>query len=264
MNWNRVAALVLRYTYLYRRSAPRLIETIFWPMMDLLVWGFLTVYLTQLRPGQSSLVTFLLGAMIFWDILYRAAQGVTLSFLEDIWSRNVLNVWVAPVRMSEFLAATYLVGLLKTALIVVVLSLSAALFYDFEILSMGWSLAPLFGNILLMGWAVGMFTTALIVRFGMGAEALAWGVPFLIQPLSAVFYPVSVLPEWIQPISLCIPSTHVFEGMREVLQGGPFPYDHLWKAAGLNAIFFALCGAFFVWMFRQARDRGYLAKLGTQ
>jgi ABC-2 type transport system permease protein len=255
---------VLRYTYLYRRSVPRAVEMIFWPLMDLLVWGFLTVYLQQLKPGVAGVVTYLIGAMIFWDVLYRSAQGVAVSFLEDIWSRNVLNVFVSPLRLREFITATFIVGLIKTAFIVALLSALALGLYDFHLGQIGLSLGPLFANLLLMGWTIGMFTTALIMRYGQAVEALAWGVPFMIQPFSAVFYPLSVLPPWMQAIGNTIPATHVFEGMRAVLAGGAFPTSHLLWATGLNAVWFVAVSLYLGYMFAAARRHGYLAKLGTQ
>jgi ABC-2 type transport system permease protein len=264
MSWRRINALVLRYTFLYTRSVPRVAEMFFWPVMDLLVWGFITVYLQQFEQRVPATVTFLLGAMIFWDILYRAQQAVTISFLEDIWARNLLNIFVAPIRVSEFIAATYVVGFVKILITVTVLTTLAWGLYSWNLFQMGVSLIPLFANLLLMGWAVGMVTTALIIRWGQSAEALAWGIPFLIQPLAAVFYPLSVLPKWLQPISLSIPATHVFEGMRQVLRGDGLSPRHLAWAFSLNALYLVVAAGFFRYMFDVARDKGLLAKLGTQ
>ncbi len=260
MSLRRIRALVFRYTVLYTRSVPRILEMIFWPVMDLLVWGFLTAYL---RP-QLSTVTFLLGAMIFWDIIYRSAQGVTMSFLEDVWTRNLLNVFVAPLRVGEFIAASFLVGFLKITFIVIILSVMALGLYQFNLLSMGLALIPFFANLLLMGWAIGMVTTALILRWGQAAEGLAWGIPFAVQPLAAVFYPVSILPAWAQPFSLAIPATHVFEGMRQVLLDGTVSAEHLAAAFGLNLVWLAAAAFFFRHMFNAAREKGLLVKLATQ
>jgi ABC-2 type transport system permease protein len=264
MNFHRVLALVQRHTFLIRRSPPRMIEMVFWPVMDLFVWGFLTVYLKKLGPAVPASITFLIGAMIFWDIFFRAQQGVTMSFIEDVWAKNLLNLFVAPLRLTEFLTATYIIGLIKVTIIVLVLSGLALTLYDFNLYNLGLSLIPLCTNLLIMGWAFGMFTTALIVRFGQSVEALAWGIPFLVQPLSAVFYPVSALPGWLQPLSLCLPSTHSFEGMRQVLEGKGFPWEHVLWGLGLNVFFLAAAGWFFILMFDVARERGYLAKFGTQ
>lgn len=264
IHWGRVYALVLRYTYLYRRSVPRMIEMVFWPVMDLLVWGFVTAYLLEINPGVPGLVTFLLGAMIFWDIMYRSQQALSLSFLEDLWSRNIMNLFASPIQLREFLAATFLVGLFKVLVITTVLTGMALGLYQFNLLDLGLSLVPFIANLLVMGWALGMVTVAIILRFGIGAEALAWAIPFFLQPLAAVFYPVAVLPAWLQPVALAIPATHVFEAMRHMLRGGDFPGMMLLRASGLNVVFLAAAGLFFVFMFRSARNRGYLAKLGMQ
>jgi len=258
----RITAMLLRYLYLYRRSAARVMGVVFWPVMDLLVWGFVTAYLrTAPVPGP---VLFLLGAVIFWDVFYSSAQAMTLSITEDIWGRNILNVFVSPIRVSELMVATSALGCLRALTSAALLSVLSALFYGFRIASLGFSLAPFLASLLLFGWAVGMMTTALILRYGQAAEALIWGVPFLIQPLCAAFYPVSVLPAWLRPIALAIPATHVFEGMREVLAGGAFPAGRLLAAFALNVAYIAAAGAFFAWMLGRVREKGYLARLGLE
>ncbi len=264
MNFSRIAGMSLRYAFLYKRSLPRLFEIVFWPIMDLLVWGFLTSYLVQSDADAPAFVMFLIGAMIFWDIMYRSQQGVTLPFLEDMWGRSILNMFISPIRPAEMLAATVVVSVVKIALTATMISLLAYLFYAFDITLLGLHLIPFFLNLLVTGWAVGLVTTALIIRWGQAAEALAWGVPFLLQPFSAVFYPVAVLPTWLQPVSLALPTTHVFEGMREVLATGSLTWTHLAWAITLNLIWLAAASAFFAWMLARARQKGLLAKLGTQ
>jgi ABC-2 type transport system permease protein len=160
--------------------------------------------------------------------------------------------------------ATYIVGVARIFVTVGVLASLAYALYSFNIFTLGLSLIPFFINLLLMGWAMGMFTTALIMRWGQASEALAWGIPFLIQPFAAVFYPLDVLPRWLQPVALCIPATHVFEGMRHVLRGEGMPVGDLVAAFGLNILYLIAAAAFFRYMFDVARRKGLLAKLGTQ
>ena len=262
MNLNAIYGLILRYIYIYRRSIPRLIEMLFWPTMDLLVWGFLTVYMTQL--SGSGTVTYLIGAMIFWDILYRSAQGVSVSFLEDIWARNTLNVFVAPIRLREFIIGTYLVGFIKTSFIVLMLGLLALWIYDFNITRIGLALLPLFANLMMMGWAIGMITMALIMRYGQGVEALAWGIPFLIQPFAAVFYPLDVLPQWMQTVGHAMPATYAFEGMRQVIiHPDTFPTMLFLQATLLNILWLIGAGIFTHALYQSSRREGHLAKFGT-
>ncbi len=257
--------LTLRYCFLYSRNAVRFVELIFWPALDLLVWGFLTVFLQRNTTGDfPQFISFLIGAMIFWDVLFRAQQGVAISFLEDVWTRNLLNIFVAPVRVAEYVAATFIVGVLRIAVTATILAAMAAGLYGFNLLDFHWALIPFFANLMLFGWSLGMVSMALILRWGQAAESLAWAVPFLIQPVSAVFYPVDVLPIWLRPVALSLPSTHVFEGMREVLKTGTIAWSSLGLALLLNLAFLAAASAFFIWMLERVRKRGLLTKIATQ
>lgn len=262
---NTVSALVLRYLFLYTRNPVRFVELIFWPLVDLLVWGFLTTYLQkQGGGGFPTTITFLIGGMILWDVLFRSQQGVAISFLEDVWTRNLLNVFVAPVRTAEYVAATCVVGVLRVAFTLVILVIVAALAYQFHLTSLGLGLLPFLGNLILFGWFLGMISTALIMRFGQAAESLAWAVPFFIQPLAAVFYPVSVLPAWLQPIATSLPCTPIFEGMRTVLAGKPIPWENVQSAIILNVAWGTLAAVFFAANLRHVRKTGLLVKVATQ
>ena len=259
-----VSALVLRYVFLYTRHPVRFVELIFWPLVDLLVWGFLTIYLQKNAGGAfPGAITFLIGGLILWDVLFRSQQGVAISFLEDVWTRNLLNVFVAPVRTIEYVAATCMVGVLRVAVTLIVLVLVAALAYDFQLGALGFALLPFLAILMLFGWFLGMVSTALIMRWGQAAESLAWAVPFFIQPLAAVFYPVAVLPGWLQPIANALPCTPVFEGMRAVLAGQPTPWAQIQSAFLLNLVWGALAAWFFAANLRYVRKTGLLVKVAT-
>jgi ABC-2 type transport system permease protein len=263
-SFNAVSALVLRHLFLYTRNPVRLVELVFWPLVDLLVWGFLTVYLQKQGGGNiPNTITFLIGGMILWDVLFRSQQGVAISFLEDVWTRNLLNVFVAPVRTVEYVAATCVVGVLRVGVTLVILAAVAALAYQFHLSDLGLALLPFLGNLILFGWFLGMFSTALIMRWGQAAESLAWAVPFFIQPLAAVFYPVSVLPGWLQPIAHALPCTPVFEGMRAVLAGQAIPWGQVQYALLLNGVWGALAAWFFAANLRHVRKTGLLVKVAT-
>jgi ABC-2 type transport system permease protein len=262
MMWLRVSALILRNLYLYRRSLARAMEILFWPVMNLLVWGFVTSYLEGFTvPGA---ILFLLGGVILWDVLYRSQQAITLSITEEVWVKNILNIFVAPVRIFELMLATCTVGVLKATVTTIFLGVLAYFFYMFNLLSIGPPLIPFLAALLLFGWAVGMITMALILRYGHAAEALIWGVPFLIQPISAVFYPVQVLPKWLQTIAYMLPSTYVFEGMRAAMKTGKVDISMLLAAYLLNLIYLVGAACFFGWMLRRVREMGYLSRLNLE
>jgi ABC-2 type transport system permease protein len=264
MTWHRIWAVMSRHLYIFRHSPPRILEMVYWPFLDLVLWGFVSIYMRNLGGGRmgADVIAFFLGALILWDVLFRAQQGVSLAYLEEVWARNLLNLFVAPLTVAEFLASTVLISLAKISFSVLAMGILAALLYGFNLLSMGLALVPFFANLLLFGWALGIVTTALVLRFGQGAENLAWVVAFAIQPVACVFYPVSVLPGWLQPVALVIPPAHIFEGMRTVLAGHPMPWQHLAWAFGLNALYISAAVAFFYQTFGLVRDRGLLAKTG--
>lgn len=262
MNPARIRGIFLRQLYLYKRSFPRLMGIIYWPLLDLLLWGFITVYLSRYREGLPTFVGFFLGALILWDILFRAQQGISLSFLEDMWARNLLNIFVSPVTVGEYLVALMTVSLVKVCFTASLSMFLAWFFYSFNMLLIGLSLFPFILNLIILGWAIGIFTTAVILRFGQQAEVLAWGIAFLFQPVSAVFYPVSVLPEFLQTIAGYVPASYVFEGMRTVVSGGPFPVEELLWAVSLNVVYLIAAIGFFYGLFHSARKRGMLGKIG--
>ena len=269
MNPRTVSALTLRYLFLYVRTPLRIIELIFWPIVDLLIWGYLTFYIAQNSSNDfgQNITRSLLGGVILWDVIFRAQQGVAISFMEDVWTRNLLNVFVAPVRTSEYVMATFLVGLVRISITVVILSLLSYFIYAFNIFWLSWGMIPFFANLLISGWALGMISTALILRWGPAAESLAWAVPFFIQPFTAAYYPVSTMkPVWVQALCGALPSTHVFEGMRQMLDlSHPFfSWSEFFLASGLNVILMAVAASVFGWTLKMARQRALLTKFATQ
>ncbi len=262
MRLHRIAALVTRHLYLYRRSLPRLMEIFYWPFLDLVVWGFITIYLTRLQGEIPGAITFFLGALILWDMLFRSQQGITISFLEEIWSRNLMNLFASPLTPGEFLAATMAMSIFKVALVSLVMIVCALAFYSYNIFIIGLWLLPFVLNLIVTGWIIGILTTSIIMRFGQEAEVLAWGMVFLFQPISCVFYPMSVLPGWLEAVAWMNPAAHIFEGMRGVLAQGTLPVAHLGWAVGLNALYLTAMVGVFHWTFEACRERGLLARIG--
>ena len=236
-------------------------DVFFWPVLELMVWGFLSVYLEKMNMSGVSVVTILLGAIIFWDLLSQSQRAVSTSFLEDVWERNFLNIFITPLKVSEFLVSTVALGLVRIILVGVVMSVLAFLLYHFSILFFGFWLVLFAVNLLIFGWALGLFTTGIILRYGTAAQVLAFGFIFLIQPFSAVFYPVSALPQYLRYVSYIFPSTHVFEGMRALIYTGHFSVERLWWALGTNLVYITLTLLFFYRMFASLKKRGSMLKL---
>lgn len=262
MKVHRIIALVSRHLYLYRRSLPRIMEIFYWPFLDLVIWGFITLYLARFQNQVPGFVTFFLGALILWDILFRSQQGITISFLEEIWARNLMNLFASPLKPSEFLAATMVMSIFKVTCVSIVMAVCAALFYSYNIFMIGLWLLPFVLNLVVTGWIVGVFTTSLIMRFGQEAEVLAWSMVFLFQPISCVFYPVDVLPEWLKMIAWVNPAAHVFEGMRAVLSTSSRPVVNLLWASGLNILLLVVVIIWFHRTFAYCKEEGLLVRVG--
>src|SRR3954464_9775239 len=232
----RVAAMVLRYWYLLRSSFARLIELIYWPTVQMLMWGFLQTYLA----GQASLYAraggVLVGAVMLWDILFRGQLGFSISFLEEMYARNLGNLMISPLRAYEFIAALMIMSIVRLAIGMVPVTLLAIWFFGFNLWGLGLALVAFFLNLMLTAWAVGILVSGLVLRNGLGAETFAWSIMFLFLPLTCVYYPVAVLPAWLQHVAWALPPTYVFEGMRALVIEHTFRFDLMIQALGVNAV----------------------------
>lgn len=258
----RVGAMVLRYFYLLRGSWPRIAELAYWPVMQMLIWGFLSQFLYQHSEWFVRAGGVLIGAVLLWDILFRSNIGVSVSFLEEMWSRNLGQLFASPLRPYEWALSLFTISVIRTSIGVVPAALLAIPLYHYSIFELGLPLVAFFANLLLFGTAMGLAVSGLVLRYGLGAESLAWIAVFAFAPISGIYYPISVLPGWLQPIALALPPAHVFEGMRAVALEGVFPTGHLLWAVGLNAVFLAAGLTAFLYAFRLARHRGLLLQMG--
>jgi ABC-2 type transport system permease protein len=258
----RIGAMVLRHVYLLRTSWPRIFELMYWPTIQMVLWGFITLFLMQHSSYIAQAAGVLVSAVLLWDVLFRGQLGFSLSFLEEIWSRNLGNLCVSPLTIGEFLIALMVMSLIRTLLGLLPAAGLAIVFYQVSLFDLGLPLLAFFANLLVMGWAIGMMVTALILRVGLGAENVAWLAIFLIAPVSAIYYPVAVLPDWLQAVAWVLPTAAVFEGMRGVLIEGVFSLPLLLRAVALNAVYLGLGAAAFFYAFRVARRRGLLLQIG--
>ncbi len=262
-SFRRVWGLMYRHLALYKGSWPRLLELAYWPILNMCIWGFTATFLTA-RLGDTAAVAggALLGGMLLWEVTLRSQMGMSISFLEELWSRNLGHIFVSPLRPTELVAALIGMSVIRMLIGLVPAILLAWYFYAYNLFALGPILILFFANLMIMGWWVALGVVSLILRHGSGAEPLAWGVLFGLAPFSAVFYPVSVLPTVLQPIALALPAAHVFEGMRGILLDGVIHWDHLLAAIGLNAFWMAAAILLFARQFHQARIRGALLSIG--
>ncbi len=261
-SWGRVFAICLRHFYVMRSSPIRLLEMAYWPTVQMVLWGFISQFFMTQSAWLVQAAGALLAAVLLWDTLFRANLGVSLSFMEEMWSRNLGHLFVSPLRPYEFIVALMAMSALRTTVGLLPAALLAIPLFAFNIFDLGLPLVSFFALLLMTGWAIGLGVSALVLRFGLGAESLAWVLVFALAPLSGIYYPVASLPGWVQGVAWCLPSSYVFEGMRSVISGAGFRWDLWWGALALNGVYLAVTTALFLSVFRVARKRGLLLNVG--
>ncbi len=258
----RVGAMIERYFYLLKGSWPRVIELAYWPTMQIVLWGFLSEYLVAHSSYLAQASGVLLAAALLWDVMFRGQLGVSVVFFEELYSRNLGHLFASPLRPYELAGALFAISLLRTLIGSGMAALFAFWFYHFPIWQMGFMLVAFFLNLIVMGWSIGLVVAGLVLRYGLGAENLAWAAIFAIAPLSGIYYPISVLPAPLQLIAHMLPAAYVFTAMRGLLFQHVFLGRPLALAAGLNVIYLALGLAVFLRTFHDARLHGRLLNLG--
>lgn len=259
---NRILAMVVRNLYLMRASWPRLIELAYWPTVQMILWGLINRFLADQSQWVAQASGLLIAAVLLWDVLFRAQLGVSIVFFEEMYARNLGHLFVSPLRPLELAWSLLAISLLRTLIGVGAAAGLAIVLYHYSIFDMGLPLLAFFANLMVMGWSIGLVIVALVMRYGLGAEGLAWAVIFAFAPLSGIYYPITVLPTWLQPVAWALPSSHVFEGMRAVLRDQVFPLDHFRSAIELNLVYIGLGLAVYRFAFHIARKRGLLLQVG--
>ena len=261
-SFTRVGAMCQRHFYVLRRSWPRLVEMAYWPTMQMVIWGFLSQFLATNSSYIAGAFGVLISGVMLWDVLFRGQLGFSLSFIEELWSRNLANLYCSPLTPLEHIVALVAMSFVRAVIGVVPAMLLAIPFYDFSIFTLGVPLLAFFFNLLFMGCALGLMVTAMILRYGLAAENMAWFLVFFLAPFSCAYYPVTALPGWAQIFAQMLPSTHVFEGMRAVLFHGTFLWGHFFLATGLNALLCLVGIGAYLASFTRARRMGLLLQVG--
>ena len=260
----RIAAVVLRQIYLMRGSVARLIPIFIWVLLDMVLWGFLSHYLAGMAQTGMQMVPTFLGAVLLWDFCQRIMHGVTMSFFEDVWSRNFLNMFASPLRVGEYLSGQVITSVMTGVLALAAMLLLATGVFGFSIFSYGVAILPFLGILFLFGIAIGIVGCAVVLRFGPAAEWLVWPIPAIVSPFACVFYPLSVLPGWMQAISRAIPPSYVFENIRAIVHGATASPGDLLKGAVLGLLYIALACLIFLRVYRRAVRTGLIARYSAE
>jgi len=258
----RVGAMVLRYVYLLRSSWPRTFELLYWPSLQMVLWGFMNQFLATNSSWVARAGGVLLYSVLLWDVLFRSQLGFSMSFLEEMWSRNLGHLFVSPLRPYEWVLSLIAMSFIRVTIGIVPAVLLAIPLYHYSIFTLGFPLIAFFSLLMVTGWAIGLVITALILRNGLGAESLAWVAIFVLAPITGVYYPIAVLPVWLQHVAWLLPSAYVFEGMRTVMFEHVFRVDYFLMGIALDVVYLAAGGLVLLWSFRHARRTGALLQMG--
>ena len=259
MRVRAIQGVFFRYFYALKKGPHQLSDLFYWPLIDILLWGLTSVWVAK-SDSNVELPLVLMTGLIFWQITWRGSVDISVSLLQELWHRNLINLFASPLRLKEWCAGVMLLCLGKLVITVFFGLLMVYLLYALKVYLIGWAFIPFAAMLLCFGWSLGFIAASLIVRFGHRIEAIAFMVGYVFAPFSAVFYPISVLPEWAQRISWCLPTTYIFEGMRLILQKQAFPLSYFGMSFLLNGIFLSLSIWLFFFSFKKAKEKG-LARL---
>ena len=260
-SWLRMRAIAKRHAYVLVRSPHRLFDVTLWPLVDVLLFGSLATFVgTSGTTPAAKASGYLLAGIVLWHVIYQSQIAMSTGLLEETWTRNLLNLMVTPLREVEYLGGVALFGMVKLVMGVGVMVLGALAFFSFDTWSLGFGLVPIVAILLVVGWAISLLVMGLVLRFGTGAEALAWGVMFVLLPLSGVFYPTKALPSLMQPLALALPTTHAFTALRALVDKQGSDWSQLAIAAVGSLVMLGLSMWFLVAMLRAFRKRGYITR----
>ena len=264
MNANRTFAIVLRHWYLMRGSPARVIPLFAWVGIDMVLWGFITRYLNAITSAGFDFVPVLLGAVLLWDFFIRVMHGVTMAFLEDVWSRNFLNFFATPLAISEYVTGLVLSSIATSSVGLVVMFVLASAIFGLSFIGYGAAVLPFLLVLFLFGVALGVAGAAIVLRFGPATEWFLWPIPALVSPFAGVFYPISTLPAWMQYVARLLPPSYVFENLRAIVSGqAPSTLALAWSV--LLAIAYVGLGCWiFVRVYRHSVRTGLVARYSAE
>ncbi len=260
---DRILALLFRYKTISFGSLPRLISIFYWPSVQILFWGFFTNFLVSNNNLNTwNALNIILSAVVLWDVLFRGQLGLTMSFLEELWSRNLTNLFITPLKDGELIFSLILISLIRTIIGLTPAIFLANYFFDFHLFELGIFLIFFFFNLIAIGWAIGFIVSGLVLRYGHSFEELAWAIIFILLPFSCVYYPLDSLPWLMQKISILLPPVHIFESMRAILIDNKIIYNSIFKILILNLTYLLFSVFFFKSMIKKCRLNGLLINQG--
>jgi len=262
MSINRIYGLFLRHFFLIKGSFPRILDLIYWPTIQIILWGFISKFFSTYSDYYNNTVGIILTCAILYDFLFRSSISFNMLFLEEIWSRNFTNLFIAPIKISEIITSLVFTALVRTLIGLVPAILLTSPLFGISILKLGMPLFFLFFSLYLFGITLGLFVSSGLLRFGPSFENIAWSSLFLLAPLGCVYYPIEILPEFFQGLAKTLPLVYIFEEARSILVDNTVNYSNIRNAFYLNLLYLIVGINLFYYSFYQARKNGSLINIG--
>ena len=262
MSIKRILSLMLRHLYLIKGSVPRIVDLIYWPTVQIILWGFVSKFFTMHSTYFNNTAGIILSAAILYDFLFRSSISYNMLFLEEIWSRNLINLFVSPLKIGEIIVALTCTALIRTLIGLIPAVMIAIPLFGISLLKLGFPLLLLLLSLYLFGITLGLLVTSGLVRYGPSFENIAWASLFFIAPIGCIYYPVEILPTWLQSVALALPLAHIFEEARSILINDIVDYSNIYKALLLNLFYLILALFTFYQSFKAAKIKGSLTNLG--
>lgn len=256
MNISRIEAVIVRHFYNFKHSLDRLSDSFYWPAVDIVLWGLTSQYIQKAGHEVGNIILVFLSGLIFWQVIWRGQYEITVNLLEEMWNRNLTNIFSTPLRVREWVAGVLFLGVIKMIGTIGFAIALTWLLYAVNLFTFGWLLIPFFISLLMVGWWVGLMVASLLIRFGTQIQTLAWSGVYLLAPFSAIYYPVSSLPNWARTIAKALPTSYIFEGMRQSLKTGKIPFSNLGISFGLNLVYLFISFFMFKFCFEKSKEKG--------
>ncbi len=256
-SFHRVVAIMLRYVIVERRNPLRMAETLYWPLMDIVLWGFTATWMEKQQLRAANIALMIMTGLILWQIVMRAYHEVSMRITEEMWDRSFVTLFSTPLSISEWIVGVMCNGLIRMFIVLFFGAGVIWLMYALNIFMVGWMFVPFVALLIMFGWTLGFFSASIIVYYGQKAQNVPWIIGVLFAPISGVFYPIEIFPRWIQAISYWLPTTYIFEGMRTILFKGFMSWGHLGMSLMLNVVYLTASLLLFRYMFEKSRSYGF-------
>ena len=256
MKWTHIYALCLRHLYPVRRDFDLLSDMLYWPIIDVFLWGITSMWIGG-ASGSTSVVASILTGLVLWNVIWRSQSEISRNLLDEIWNSNLVNLFSTPITLAEWITGVILLSIIKMLFTVTVVIAAVALLYSINIFAIGWWIIPFFISAVMTGWWVGFISAGIVIRWGQKVQTVIWTLPGILLPLSVVYFPLANLPDYIKPISYIIPTTYVFESMRSLLSTGTVSVEFMLISFGINIVYLALTLLWFVVSFKKSLELGF-------